>query len=513
MVNLLLVIRPIVLIFSLLLSLGVFIYTFVTISSETAQIAHLVRAYALIALLYLYIALLISPLYTVFPMLPVRGLLIKARRPIGVSAFCFALLHASLAFFKQLGGFEGLTFLPTNYLIATSFGALSLFILFSMALTSTDRMVAWLTFTRWKFLHRFVYLVSITTVIHALMIGTHFRNLGNWISQSFFFAGIILLLLESIRFDLYLSKKFPSLSIGPTFATATTIIVGLFALLLFPNNTGIPSFGIHSQHAQIAKEIQQGTVPGLNLKIPGLQGDRTRRYTVSFLHDEQVFSGQDVPLRFQVFDAASGKEATAFTKISEKFAHLIIVDDSLSYFTHIHPVQNGNEFYTSTAFPRDGNYHVYLDFQPFGAIEQQIGFSLQVGNVQEKVVNNYSESFVSKGDYEVALKKDFFSSASMSIGEQILSFSIKDREQKEVKTLKPYLGSFGHLVMINQETYDYIHVHPTVPAKSTEDTGGPSVEFLPLGLYSPIKPGTYRVFAQFNPDDKLILSDFTIKVE
>jgi hypothetical protein len=68
--------------------------------------------------------------------------------------------------------------------------------------------------------------------------------------------------------------------------------------------------------------------------------------------------------------------------------------------------------------------------------------------------------------------------------------------------------------MINTKTFDYIHVHPndlTVPKPN--QNGGPKVEFMPLGLYGPITPGIYRVFGQFNPNNELFTSDFTIKIE
>ena len=68
--------------------------------------------------------------------------------------------------------------------------------------------------------------------------------------------------------------------------------------------------------------------------------------------------------------------------------------------------------------------------------------------------------------------------------------------------------------MIEQTNYTYLHVHPTVIlAEKTTKTGGPRVEFLPLGLYGPIRPGIYRVFAQFNPDGNLMVADYTIEIE
>lgn len=68
--------------------------------------------------------------------------------------------------------------------------------------------------------------------------------------------------------------------------------------------------------------------------------------------------------------------------------------------------------------------------------------------------------------------------------------------------------------MINTRTYDYVHVHPTitVPPKSN-DNGGPDIRFMPLGLYGPIKPGTYKAFLQINPDNTLLTTDFMVEIE
>jgi len=91
---------------------------------------------------------------------------------------------------------------------------------------------------------------------------------------------------------------------------------------------------------------------------------------------------------------------------------------------------------------------------------------------------------------------------------------IKDAKTgKSVTNLKPYLASFGHLTMINQKTFDFIHVHPyNLTAPPADASGGPTVDFLPIGIYGPFKPGIYRAFAEFNPDNKLFTADFTMKV-
>src|SRR5258708_1943827 len=163
-------VRFYVLIFSVLLSVGFYLYVRLTIPEGALQIIRLTQYYALSALTYLYLAVLAGPLMYVAKWFPFRAQYLKARRAIGVSAFYFGLLHALLAFFGQLGGFAGLFFLSGNYLLAISLSFTALVILFLMAATSFDAMVTKLTFPKWKLLHRFVYLVIVLILIHALML-------------------------------------------------------------------------------------------------------------------------------------------------------------------------------------------------------------------------------------------------------------------------------------------------------------------------------------------------------
>lgn len=168
----------------------------------------LLRIYAFIALFYLYIAILATPLTKLFPRLPYKAKYLKARRAIGVSAFFFALTHALLAFFTQVGSFPGFFNAPSTFQIPILFGTTALFILFLMASTSFDWAIEKLTFERWKNLHRFVYLAGILILFHALSLGTDLQNKLNPISLIMFLAVGFLLVLESVRIFRFLQKKF-----------------------------------------------------------------------------------------------------------------------------------------------------------------------------------------------------------------------------------------------------------------------------------------------------------------
>ncbi|MBI3342492.1 ferric reductase-like transmembrane domain-containing protein [Candidatus Curtissbacteria bacterium] len=503
-------------------SILVFLWVVGTSGWGVQAITKLVRLDALSSLFLLYIALLIGPMVHVFAALPYKGKLIHARRAIGVSAFYFGLLHGTTAFFGELGGFAGLFYLDIRYLIAISLSFTALLILSAMAATSFDFMIRKLTFARWKALHRLVYVAGTLIVIHALMLGSDFQDLYSPIAQTAFVLLAFLLILEGLATDKYMALKHVTY---PRIGVASLIVFSLISaalVYLFAPISSTSSLGIHSAHIALAKQAQQGNVPGasqsVNTNIPGLNGDRTKRFTVSFIHPDNVNPNEDVPLGFQIFDASSGNPVVLFSTIYEKPMHFIIVSSSLDYFDHIHPVQDGSTFKITTKFPAPGQYHLYVDFQPLGAIEQQFAFTLNVGNVDQAAkASQQPDADLKKnfGDYVVSLDTGGTPKASvMSLGGQKFTFKVTDKNGNDVTNLKPYLAAFGHMVMIKEDTYDYLHVHPNnLVAPKPDATGGPIVEFLPIGIYGPIKSGIYRVFTQFNPGGKLILTDFTVKVE
>jgi len=491
---------------------------FIIVPTPQIRIIRLDQVFSFLSVIYLYLALLISPLYHSFKKLPYQKKAVEARRTIGIASFVFALFHTLFAFFGQLNGFAGLLFLDNNYLFSLIIGFIGLEILMILALTSFDKAVSYLTFHKWKILHRFVYLAGILILIHMLFLGSHYQTLSSLIPIATFTLLTILFVLEAIRFDHYLEK---TRKIAPRFGV--TMIVVTIALVFYALSTFLPqnnlSFGIHSQHLQLAEKNQTSQLPNNLQEIPGLNGDSNLRYTVSFSHDPSISPGQPTQLHFTVYNAATGEEVKLFSRVYEKIMHLIIVDESLTYFKHLHPVQEENDFTVTTTFPDAGRYHIYIDFQPLGAIEQQMAFTLTVGNpdsIKKKIIQ--PDTVISKtvSDYQVAFHYPSpLNAKKLSLGQEQLSFSITDATtHKPITTLKPYLAAFGHLTMINKSSFEFIHVHPfPFTSPSPNSNGGPNVAFVPLGLYGPITPGTYRVFAEFNPNNKLITADFTVRLE
>ena len=510
---------------AIITAVGVYLFISLTVPSGNLQITRLTEIYALLALATLYMTLLISPLYLAFPSLPYRGQALKAQRGLGVSVVLFAVCHVYLAFFKELGGFAGLGFLDRSYLIAISCSASALFILLLMAATSFDYMVRLLG-KKWKPLHRLVYLAGVLILIHASILGSHYISLStSIIAQVTTLAIATLLILEANRFDVSMRKRWNN---WPQVGIGLTLVLAMLAFLphyFLPAGTTVAGFNVHAEHIQLAQQAQQTPLNAYNLTqaqlnspaFAGLRGDPTRRFTVSFNHPDTIQANHDATLSFQVFDANSGTIQNLFTKVYSQYLHLIIVDDQLEYFSHLHPQVHSDNFSITTQFPHDGVYHLYVDYQPYNAIEQQQAFTVKVGNglpitASQKPALDPSGTF---SGYSVSLTSSApLKGSELSVGNQTISFTLKDAEGTPVTNLKPYLEAFGHLVMINEATYDYLHVHPNdLSTPRPDQNGGPTVTFLPLGLYGPIKPGIYRIFAQFNPNNTLILADFTITIQ
>jgi methionine sulfoxide reductase heme-binding subunit len=195
-----------VLLFTVFLSAAIFIFVPLFYQRFAQGVLRTTEIYAFVSLAYLYVALTIGPATKILTFLPNRGQILKARRAIGVSAFYFATLHALMAFINIVGSFEGFFALPLISRAAVLMGLTSLLILLCMALTSFDSMVTKLTFPRWKFLHRFVYLAGVLIVIHATLLGNHFSDPREaWVKYITYIMVTFLVLFH--LYGLYLKRK------------------------------------------------------------------------------------------------------------------------------------------------------------------------------------------------------------------------------------------------------------------------------------------------------------------
>lgn len=474
--------------FSFLFSVLIFLIIKSSVPSGTIQTIKLTQIYALCALTLLYSSLLVTHLVKDF----------KWGREVVVSALYFGVLHVYLAFFKQLGGFFGLGFLSPSFLLAVTFSFFALLILLFMFVMT--RVVA--TVQKWKKVQKLAYLAGFLILIHAMMLGTHFADLSKSIPQIFFVALSILLILEARRLDEVLTRKFVNL---PTFSLFGLITSGCIVYFLFSYvftlEKGVASLGIHSQHILDAKQdAANGTK--LSVSVSPINNIQQNKFT---------------PIQFKVFNAITGEVIKNFSINQEKIMHLIIISDDLKYFDHVHPDYKDGIFSINYKFVNSGNYHLYADFKPEGMSEQYYPFNMVVGSgggtVSKTKPEFTTETVVGGIKAQILLPKNM-NAKDLNAGTEIIGLKLtNDKTGEDLKNIEPYLGAFGHLIMVNTVNYEYVHIHPKqaytpIPG----ETAGPIVQFSPLGIYNKVNPGTYKLFAQFQIDGKMHVFSFFAKV-
>ena len=175
--------------------------------TAAGNVVRLTQTYALLAVTYLWVTMMVTPVTRFFPKLPHRGQLVKMRRALGLSAWVFALLHWRWALWEELGGLAGVFGLPIRSRLAVMAGSVALIILTILAATATDWAIDKLGFPKWKALHRLVYVAAILVVFHALTLGGHFSDLSGNIPTVFLVAAGILGVCEIVRLVKFLQEK------------------------------------------------------------------------------------------------------------------------------------------------------------------------------------------------------------------------------------------------------------------------------------------------------------------
>ena len=185
-----------------------------------------------------------------------------------------------------------------------------------------------------------------------------------------------------------------------------------------------------------------------------------------------------------------------------KKIHLIVVNDDLSWFDHIHPELNADGSYTvKEKFPAPGKYTLFADYKPSGGNHIVDYLNVIVAGTTP-LAKNYGADKLSgnSGNFIVTLTPTggkLITGALMHISAAV----IKDGKQIDAGTLENYLGAKSHMVVVSLNDKQYVHVHPDV-ANGKFD------------LHSTFeKPGIYRGWIQFQADEKVHTVDFVMNVK
>ncbi|MBY6038040.1 hypothetical protein KUV80_15300 [Fictibacillus nanhaiensis] len=220
--------------------------------------------------------------------------------------------------------------------------------------------------------------------------------------------------------------------------------------------------------------------------------------------EQPIQANVEEELRVKISDP-DGKAINTYEINHEKKMHVIVVSKDLSYFNHIHPKFLGDGMFSvKNRFPSGGDYKIITDFIPSGGNE--------VTEMEWVQVEGKKESHKTIEPDRSLTKKSKGKTVSLSFDEEYpkpdtkikLTFSIQNEKGEPVTDLQPYLGASGHVVIISEDTEEYLHVHPL-----DEKATGPDAEFETTFP----RAGTYKIWGQFKQNNKVFIVPYVVEVK
>jgi hypothetical protein len=262
-----------------------------------------------------------------------------------------------------------------------------------------------------------------------------------------------------------------------------------------------------------------GLCPKCNMKLVKAAPPETGDYNVKIeTVPKSPKAGEKVKFRFTVFHPSTDKLIKEFNILHDMPFHLFVVSQDFESFEHIHPEkQVDGSFTIETTLPKAGYYKIFCDFFPAGGTPQVIQRNLVTAGYNGDLVSSEAQLKPDKIFTRTVEGTRFelkFEPAEPFAGKPAeLRYHLVDEQSGQpVKDLTPYLGAWGHTLILSEDATDYLHSHPTEMISEEVDRsnlrGGPDVVF---DTFFP-RPGNYRIWSQFQRGDKIITVPFTVHI-
>ncbi|MFJ8259257.1 hypothetical protein ACIQ4Z_18755 [Peribacillus asahii] len=191
----------------------------------------------------------------------------------------------------------------------------------------------------------------------------------------------------------------------------------------------------------------------------------------------------------------SGNPVTDLEINHEKLLHLIVVDEHLEQYYHLHPEEITPGQFKVTSELKEGTYKAFVDIKSTSLQYEVQPIPFIVGN---PATSEHAHSSL-QVDEELTKKVDenkvSLMTTDLTANEPVtLTFDVYEA------VLEPYLGAIGHVVILDEQAEEYLHVHPLNEHDPIFETQFPH-------------PGIYKIWAEFQQDGKVTVYPFVVRVE
>jgi hypothetical protein len=179
----------------------------------------------------------------------------------------------------------------------------------------------------------------------------------------------------------------------------------------------------------------------------------------------------------------------------EKLVHLIIVDEHLDQYFHLHPEEAEAGVFVVQHDLEEGAYKAFIDIKPKGLVYNVEPIAFNIGDVGEGHGHHSLEVDTNLKKTVNGVTVDFKPSFLKANENVALTFSFPADIE-----LQPYLGAMGHVVILDETGTNYIHVHPLNDTDTIFETKFPSA-------------GVYKLWAEFQIENEVFIYSFTVEIE
>ena len=192
-----------------------------------------------------------------------------------------------------------------------------------------------------------------------------------------------------------------------------------------------------------------------------------------------------------------------------KKLHLLVIDQSLTDYQHIHPVAGTKAGgWTFSFTPKFGRtYKVWADATRADGDQEYVFADLSAGGEKAPAPDANPVATAEKDGLKFALSF----AGPVKAGEGVMgSVAVIDvKTGKPFTQLQPIMGAFGHVVAFSRDWSSIEHVHPqgTEP-KAESDRSGPVIGF----HMEPKNSGVLKIFVQIMANGREVIVPFTVNV-
>jgi hypothetical protein len=246
----------------------------------------------------------------------------------------------------------------------------------------------------------------------------------------------------------------------------------------------------HSPDGTVAQVAGAASVGGLAVTAAGL--------TIAPV-TSLIKAGRPQPYRFRIL-GAGGAPITTYVVVHDKPLHFVVVRRDLTGFQHLHPLMAPDGTWSvDLALAAPGSYRAIADFTAVIGGRQTpvtLGVDLTVAGNYRPVPLPAPVTRATTDGFTIS-----YAGTPQTGATQPVLMSVTAPDGKPA-ALEPYLGAFGHLVVLREGDVGYVHVHPEPRLVDG------AVKFW---LAAP-GPGRYRMFFDFQVAGKVHTAAFTTLV-